>query len=66
MSTEVKRLYRSRSERMISGLCGGLGQFLGMDPTVVRLIVVGVTFFYPIVPLIYLVLMLVIPEEPQV
>ncbi|MEW5872461.1 MAG: PspC domain-containing protein [Chloroflexota bacterium] len=65
MSTEVKRLYRSRSERMISGLCGGLGQYLGMDPTVVRLIVVGITFFYPITPLIYLVLMLIIPEEPQ-
>ena len=64
MSTEVNRLYRSRTERMIGGVCGGLGLFLGMDPTIVRLIVVFITFFWPFTPLVYLLLMLVIPEEP--
>ncbi len=65
MTTEVRRLYRSRNERMIGGLCGGLGEFLGMDPTVVRLIAVFLTFFWPVTPLVYLLLMLIIPEEPQ-
>ncbi|MBE0699894.1 MAG: PspC domain-containing protein, partial [Anaerolineaceae bacterium] len=32
----MKRLYRSRSDRMFSGLCAGLGSYLGLDPTVVR------------------------------
>lgn len=64
MSTDTKRLYRSRSNRMIGGICGGLGEFLGMDPTVVRLIVVLITIFWPFTILAYLLLMLVVPEEP--
>jgi phage shock protein PspC (stress-responsive transcriptional regulator) len=64
MSVDTRRLYRSRTDRMIAGLCGGLGNFLGMDPTIVRLIVVLITFMWPFTPLIYLVMMLVVPEEP--
>jgi phage shock protein C len=64
MSTETKRLYRSRNQRMVSGLCGGLGEFLGMDATVVRLIVVLITIFWPFTILAYLILMLVVPEAP--
>lgn len=64
MSSEKRRLYRSRSQRMIGGLCGGLGEYLGMDPTVVRLIVVLITIFWPFTLVAYLVLMLVVPEEP--
>ncbi len=64
MSTKTKRLYRSRKQRMVGGLCGGLGEFLGMDATVVRLIVVLITIFWPFTILAYLVLMLVVPEEP--
>jgi phage shock protein C len=63
MSTEIRRLYRSRSERMVGGVCGGLGEFLGMDPTVVRLIAIFITFFWPFTPLVYLLLMLVVPES---
>jgi phage shock protein C len=64
MSEQVKRLYRSKNERMIGGVCGGLGDYLGMDPTVVRLIVLLITIFWPVTILAYLVLLLVIPEEP--
>jgi phage shock protein C len=64
MTTDNRRLYRSRTDRMIAGLCGGLGNFLGMDPTIVRLIVVLITFMWPFTPLIYLVMMLIVPEEP--
>jgi phage shock protein PspC (stress-responsive transcriptional regulator) len=64
MSVDTRRLYRSRTDRMIAGLCGGLGNFLGMDPTIVRLIVVLITFMWPFTPLVYLVMMLVVPEEP--
>lgn len=68
MTEEVRRLYRARNERMIGGICGGLGKYLGMDPTVVRLLfVMGVFVFPGAVPgliLIYLALLVVIPEEP--
>jgi Putative stress-responsive transcriptional regulator len=36
----MKRLYRSREDRMIAGICGGLGEILNFDPTVIRLIFV--------------------------
>jgi len=65
MTVEPRRLYRSRDDRMIAGLCAGLGQFFDMDPTVVRLLVVLLTFIWPFTPLVYLVLMLVVPEDPK-
>ena len=64
MSNETKHLYRSRDERMFSGVCGGIGEFFGLDPTIVRLTFVLVTFVWPFTPLLYLILMLVVPEEP--
>ncbi len=65
MSNEVHRLYRSRSERMFGGVCGGLGVFLGIDPSIIRLLTVFITIFWPFTPLVYLALMLVVPEDPQ-
>lgn len=65
MNTENRRLYRSRDERMIGGVAGGLGKFLGLDPTVVRLILVILQFAFPGTLLAYLLLLLIVPEEPQ-
>jgi phage shock protein C len=60
------RLTRSRSDRMIAGVCGGLGQYFGIDPVIVRLIfvVVAITTVF-ITPVLYPILWLVIPEEGQ-
>lgn len=62
--SESKRLYRSRSQRMIGGVCGGLGTFLDIDPTIVRVILVILTFPFPITILAYFIMLLVVPEEP--
>jgi len=65
MSNE-KRLYRSRDDRIIGGVCAGLGKYLNIDPTVVRLLfVLGAFFGMGSLVVIYLVLLLVIPEEPM-
>jgi len=65
MTESYKRLYRSRSDRMISGLSAGLGQYIGLDPTVVRLIfALSSIFLFPMPVIVYLVMMLVVPEEP--
>lgn len=61
-----KRLYRSRIDRKIGGVCGGLGQLFKMDSTILRLIVILVCFLTGLVPVIlaYLVGWIIIPEEP--
>jgi phage shock protein PspC (stress-responsive transcriptional regulator) len=51
---------------MIGGVCGGLGKFLDIDPTVIRLVVVVLTFPFPATLLAYFVMLLVVPEEPLV
>jgi phage shock protein C len=64
MSGEYKRLFRSRKERMIAGVCGGIGEYFGIDPTIVRLLfVLGILMGGPGL-LAYLILMIVVPEEP--
>jgi phage shock protein PspC (stress-responsive transcriptional regulator) len=64
MATEIKRLYRSRDERMIGGVCGGLAKYLVIDPTVVRLIFILLALAGGPGLLIYLIMLIVVPEEP--
>jgi len=62
-----KKLYRSRTNRMLAGVCGGLGEYLNMDPTVVRLLFVlltAITSFAPGV-IVYIIMMFFVPEDPS-
>ncbi|NLL77408.1 MAG: PspC domain-containing protein [Clostridiales bacterium] len=66
MENNYKKLTRSQSSRMICGVCGGLGNYLGMDPTVVRLIWLILTFAsFGTGLLVYLVAAIIIPEEEK-
>ena len=67
MNTNFRQLTRSTSNRMIAGVCAGLGEYLGIDPTIVRLLVI-LAFFtgFGGIALVYLVLALVIPEQATV
>ena len=60
----AKRLYRSRKERVIAGVCGGLAEYFDIDPALVRLIVLLLAFANGIGFLFYFVAWLVIPLEP--
>ncbi len=60
---EPKRLYRSRTNSVIAGVCGGLGEFLGIDPTLIRLLWIIAGFLGGSGLLAYIVLAIVIPEE---
>ncbi len=65
MTDGYKKLYRSRKQRMIAGVCGGLGEYFGVDPTVMRvLFVVATVLGFGSSILIYLILLIVVPEEP--
>ena len=57
-------LRRSRKNRMIAGVCGGLAQWLGWDPTLVRVLYVAVSILSAAFPgiLVYLILWVLMPE----
>ena len=58
-----KRLYRSRSDRMIWGVCGGLAKYFDIDPTIVRIIAVLSIFFGGLGIWAYIILAIVVPLE---
>ena len=59
-----KKLYRSKTERKLAGVCGGLAEYFNMDVSLMRLITVLVALF-SIGVLAYIVAALVIPEKPD-
>ncbi len=65
MNTPYKQLTRSTTSRMIAGVCGGLGEYANIDPTVVRLAAVLLFFVSgPGAILAYQIMALIIPEQP--
>lgn len=60
-----KKLYRSRTDKKLCGVCGGFGEYFGIDSTIVRLIV-AVAAFCSLGTLLvaYLIAALIIPEQP--
>lgn len=65
MTSQAKRLYRSRLDRMIGGVCGGLGDYFDIDPTVIRLLFVFGTLLGGPGVIAYLILLVVVPLEPD-
>ena len=59
----MKKLYRSRNNKMIAGVCGGLAVYLNIDPTIVRLAFVLLALFQGFGVLAYLVLWVIVPLE---
>lgn len=61
----MKKLYLSNTNRKIGGICGGLGEYLHVDPTVVRIIFLVSCIFGGLGLIIYLVMGLVVPRNPK-
>ena len=59
-----KRLRRSRTEKMIGGVCGGLGEYFNVDPTIIRVLWVVITLLGGAGVIAYLILWIVMPLEP--
>ena len=59
-----KRLYRSRRDVMIAGVCGGIAEYFDVDPTIVRLIAVVLILGWGSGLLAYLIAVLIIPKNP--
>ncbi|HLF19808.1 MAG TPA: PspC domain-containing protein [Bacteroidota bacterium] len=62
----MKRLYRSEHNKRIAGICGGIGEYLDVDPTIVRLIAVVVGIGTGIFPFLlgYFIAWLIVPQAP--
>jgi phage shock protein PspC (stress-responsive transcriptional regulator) len=59
-----RRLYRSRTEKMIAGVCGGVAEYFNTDPTVIRLMWVLITLLGGAGVLVYIILWIVMPLAP--
>ncbi len=59
----MKQLYRSTTDRKIAGVCGGIAEYLEMDPTAVRLIFAAVSLFSGVGILAYIAAVIIIPER---
>ncbi|OIP13863.1 MAG: PspC domain-containing protein [Caldisericum sp. CG2_30_36_11] len=64
LKEESKRLYRSRKDRVLFGVCGGIAEYFNIDPTIVRLVWVIMTLIYGVGILLYIILTLIVPKEP--
>jgi len=66
MNKHVKQLYRSRVNRKLAGVCGGLGEYFNVDPTVMRLLFVFVTLMsFGLGLLAYIIMWIIMPEKPE-
>ncbi len=63
----MKKLYRSKKDKKIAGVCGGLGEYLNVDSTIIRLLLIFLTFLTGLVPflLTYLIGWAIIPIEEE-
>ncbi len=67
MAEQPKRLYRRRKGRKLLGVLGGLADFFGLDPSLIRIGYRVLTFFTLCIPgiFLYLVLVFIVPVEPK-
>jgi phage shock protein C len=65
-SPNPKRFYRSRNDKVIAGVCGGLAERFGWEPILVRVLLVLATIFMmgPIGPIVYIVIWMITPRAP--
>lgn len=61
----MKRLYKSRTEKILGGVCGGFAQYFDVDPTIVRILWIVFSFAYLTGVLAYIIAWIIMPEEPE-
>ena len=62
----MKKLYRSNTNKMLAGVCGGIGEYFNVDPTPVRLGFVALSFLAGGGLLVYILATIIIPKEGTV
>ena len=62
----MNKIFRSRTQRMVAGVCGGIGEYFGIDPTIVRLGFVLLSLMVGGGLLVYILAAIILPEEAMV
>jgi phage shock protein C len=62
---QTRKLYRSRTNRKLAGICGGLAQYFNLDATLIRVLFVVLAVLGGSGLVIYLVMWIIVPNEPQ-
>jgi phage shock protein PspC (stress-responsive transcriptional regulator) len=65
-SSDIKRIYRSRKDRLLGGVCAGIGNYFNVDPVLIRVAWVAAFFAAGFGFLAYIIAWIIIPEEPYV
>lgn len=59
-----KKLYRSKKDRKISGICGGLAEYFSVDSTIIRIVAVALALlFFPLTIVVYIICIFIIPLD---
>jgi len=61
----AKKLYRSKKDRWVAGVCGGLAEYLDIDPIIIRLVTLMLVLTAGGGLLVYIIAWLIVPEEPD-
>jgi len=61
----TRKLYRSRTDRKIWGVCGGLAKYFDMDPTIVRVIFVASLLCGTLGHWVYIIMAIIVPQESE-
>jgi len=61
----LKRLYRSGTERVLGGVCGGIGEYFNVDPTIIRLLWVAFSLLFGVGIIVYLIAWIIVPRNPK-
>jgi len=62
---EVRRLYRSGKDRILGGVCGGIAEYLGVDPVIIRLLWIVGTLAWGFGIILYIICWIIIPRNPR-
>jgi phage shock protein PspC (stress-responsive transcriptional regulator) len=62
----MKRLFLSTSDKKIGGVCGGIAEYMELDPTIVRLLTVVLAFITAVIPVLigYILAWIIVPRKP--
>jgi phage shock protein C len=62
---QTRKLYRSRTDRKLAGVCGGLAQYFNLDATLIRVLFIVLAVLGASGLVIYLAMWIIVPNEPQ-
>lgn len=60
-----KKLYRSKTDKIVFGVCGGVAEYFGIDSTLVRIITIALFMLHQSFAVFYIILGIIIPENPN-